>query len=64
LDRGLALNAGNEVPMPIEVGIWRLNGKPERIAWEKGLFAIQHTACRLRSSFTIERIVKHFGIED
>lgn len=32
--------------------------------WEKGLFAIQHTACRLTSSFTIERLSQHFGLDD
>ncbi len=32
--------------------------------WEKGLFAIQHTACRLTRSFTIERLSQHFGLDD
>lgn len=32
--------------------------------WEKGLFALQHTACRLTSSFTIERLTRHFGLDD
>ncbi|MBV10594.1 MAG: recombinase RecB [Rubinisphaera sp.] len=32
--------------------------------WEKGLFAQQNTACKLRSQFTIERLVKHFGLEE
>lgn len=32
--------------------------------WEKGLFAIQHTTCRLTSSFTIERLSQHFGLDD
>lgn len=32
--------------------------------WEKGLFAIQHTACRLTSRFTIERLSHHFGLDD
>lgn len=32
--------------------------------WEKGLFALQHTACRLTNSFTIERLSQHFGLED
>jgi hypothetical protein len=31
--------------------------------WETGLFAIQHTACRLRNQFTIEKVSQHFGIE-
>ena len=32
--------------------------------WEKGLFAVQHTACRLRNQFTIERLTQHFQIDD
>lgn len=32
--------------------------------WEKGLFAVQHTSCRMRSRFTIERLAQHFGLED
>jgi hypothetical protein len=32
--------------------------------WEKGLFALQHTACRMTSSFTIERLSQHFGIDN
>ena len=31
--------------------------------WEKGLFALQHTACKLTSSFTIERLSQHFGLD-
>jgi hypothetical protein len=30
--------------------------------WEKGLFALQHTACRLTSSFTIEKLSQHFWL--
>ncbi|WP_008315818.1 endonuclease NucS domain-containing protein [Leptolyngbya sp. PCC 6406] len=32
--------------------------------WEKGLFAIQHTACRMTSSFTIEKLSQHFGLQN
>ena len=32
--------------------------------WEKGLFAIQHTACRLRNQFTLERLTQHFELDD
>lgn len=32
--------------------------------WEKGLFAIQHTACRMRNQFTIEKLTQHFGVLD
>lgn len=36
----------------------------EEAYWEKGLFAIQHTACRMRSQFTIEKLTQHFGLAD
>jgi len=32
--------------------------------WEKGLFAIQHTVCRLRNRFTLERLTQHFGLDE
>jgi hypothetical protein len=32
--------------------------------WERGLFANQHTACRLTNSFTIERLSQHFDLDD
>ncbi len=32
--------------------------------WGKGMFAIQHTCCRLGNRFTVEKLVHHFGIED
>ena len=35
----------------------------EQAYWEKGLFAIQHTACRLRNQFTLERLVQHFDLD-
>jgi len=36
----------------------------EHAFWEKGLFAIQHTACRMRNRFTIDRLTQHFELED
>jgi hypothetical protein len=35
----------------------------EQAYWEKGLFAIQHTACRMTSSFTIEKLTQRFGLD-
>ena len=43
---------------------WLKTVPREEAYWEKGLFAIQHTACRMRNQFTIERLTKHFGLED
>jgi hypothetical protein len=38
---------------------------PERDAcWEKGMFASQHSACKLRQEFTLDRLAEHFGIHD
>ncbi len=31
--------------------------------WEKGLFANQNTVCRLRNRFTLDRLQRHFGLE-
>ena len=32
--------------------------------WEKRTFAVQHTACKLRNRFTIEKLSQHFGLGD
>jgi hypothetical protein len=32
--------------------------------WEKGLFALQHTACKLTNRFTIEKLTEHFGLDN
>ncbi|MEZ6163280.1 MAG: hypothetical protein R3B67_02475 [Phycisphaerales bacterium] len=32
--------------------------------WEKGLFAKQHSACRLRNRFTIEKLTSHFDLDE
>lgn len=36
----------------------------DKAYWEKGLFALQHTACKMTSSFTIEKLSQHFGLDD
>lgn len=44
--------------------VW-LDARPETDAyWEKGMFASQHSACKLRQEFTLERLSDHFGIEN
>lgn len=46
--------------VPVE---W-LDARPESEAyWEKGMFASQHSACKLRQEFTLERLADHFGID-
>ena len=42
---------------------WIRTVPKEEAYWEKGLFAIQHTACRLRNQFTLERLVQHFHLK-
>jgi len=32
--------------------------------WETGMFANQNTVCRLRNRFTLERLIKHFDLEN
>ncbi|WP_336922905.1 hypothetical protein [Aquipuribacter sp. SD81] len=47
--------------VPVE---W-LDARPEAAAfWEKGLFASQHSACKLRQEFTLGRLADHFNIDD
>ena len=36
----------------------------EQAHWEKGLFASQHTACKLRNQFTLERLAQHFDLDE
>lgn len=32
--------------------------------WEKGMYANQNTVTKLRNRFTLERLIKHFGLEE
>jgi len=32
--------------------------------WEKGMFANQNSACKLRNKFTIERLTEHFNLDE
>ena len=43
---------------------WVRTVPKEKAHWEPGLFAVQHTACRMRSRLTIERLTRHFGLEE
>jgi hypothetical protein len=35
-----------------------------RAIWERGMFANQNSACKMRNTFTITRLVEHFKLED
>jgi hypothetical protein len=42
-----------------------LKTKPlDKAIWEKGMFANQNTACKLRNNFTIERLIKNFELDE
>jgi hypothetical protein len=43
---------------------WLKTVSLEQPYWEKGLFASQHSACRLKNKFTIEKLTQHFGLTD
>ena len=47
--------------VPVE---WVQTLPKEQAYWEKGLFAVQHTACRLRNQFTLERLAQRFGLDE
>ena len=36
----------------------------EDAIWEKGMFANQNTACKLRNQFTLDRLTERFGLEE
>ncbi len=36
----------------------------DKAIWESGMFAKQHTACKLRNRFTIDRLVELFGLTE
>ena len=46
--------------VPVE---WIKTLPREQACWGKGLFAVQHTACRLRNQFTLQRLIKRFGLD-
>jgi len=47
------------------VGVdWVTTVHKQNAYWETGLFASQHTACKLRNSFTIEKLTRYFGLDE
>ena len=36
----------------------------EQAYWEKGMFANQNTVTKLRNKFTLDKLIKHFGLDD
>ena len=43
---------------------WIKTVSREEAFWEKGLFALQHTACKLKSDWSVKRLCEHFEIEE
>jgi hypothetical protein len=43
---------------------WLKTLNKEQAVWEKGMFANQNSACKLRNSFTIERLTEKFGLSE
>jgi hypothetical protein len=43
---------------------WVKEGPREKAFWEKGMYANQNSVTKLRNRFTLERLVKHFGIDE
>ena len=54
-------DADDEWVVPVR---W-IDARPESEAfWTKGMFANQHSACKLRQEFTLERLAAHFGVDE
>lgn len=47
--------------VPVE---WFASRSESDAYWEKGMFASQHSACKLRQEFTLGRLADHFGMDD
>ncbi|URJ46981.1 endonuclease NucS [Paenibacillus polymyxa] len=43
---------------------WVKTVSKQEAIWEKGMFANQNSACKLRNQFTIERLTEHFRLEE
>lgn len=43
---------------------WTKAVPKEQAIWEKGMFANQNSACKLRNRFTLERLVERFGLDE
>ena len=50
-----------EYVVPVE---WMVAVPKDEAFWVKGMFAKQHSACKLRDEFTLEKLRDHFGMTD
>lgn len=52
---------GDEYVVPVD---WIKTLPREQAIWEKGFFANQNSACKLRNRFTLDGLVSAFGLQD
>lgn len=50
-----------EYVVPVE---WMVALPKDQAFWEKGMFANQNSACKLRQEFTLRRLKEHFRLDD
>ena len=43
---------------------WFATVPADQAYWEKGMFANQNSACKLRQEFTLQRLASHFGVDE
>lgn len=61
----MAEDASDNEKAEYVVGIdWVKTVSAQAAIWEKGMFANQNSACKLRNKFTIERVLQGLGLED
>lgn len=51
----------DEYVVPVD---WTTAVDRSEAVWEKGFFANQSSACKLRNRFTLERLTQRFGLGD
>lgn len=63
--KGMGKFATDDDKAEYVVGVdWIKTLPANKAIWEKGMFANQNSACKLRNKFTIERLTQLFGLED
>lgn len=60
-EHNFEVNDSEEYVVPVR---WVRAVPRSEAVWEKGLFANQNSACKLRSRFTLDELVKRFDLED
>ena len=54
-------NGEPEVVVPVR---WIKTVPSTQAVWEKGMFANQNSACKLRNRFTLDRLLPAFGLDE